>query len=218
MTEAPFMRARSAEQKAQRAEAILSAAAHVLDRDGIEGATLAAIAAEAGVVKSGLYRYYESREDVLMHLLAQDAVLLIDRVAAAYAALPQRNDFAAMGRIFAAECAALPRFGLLISQMASVLEQNVSPARIIEIKRGFLAHMGRMVEALVTAAPSIARADAVFLVNALTHLVAGLWPVTHPAPAVAEALEAPDLEPFRIEFQDQLARSATALIRGMAGR
>jgi AcrR family transcriptional regulator len=48
---------------------ILAAAAHLCERLGIEGVRMDAIAAEAGVSKGTLYRFFESREDLLLATL-----------------------------------------------------------------------------------------------------------------------------------------------------
>jgi AcrR family transcriptional regulator len=51
-------------QRRTRAK-VLAAAREVLRRDGLRGATIDAIAAEAGVARSTVYRNWETREDVL---------------------------------------------------------------------------------------------------------------------------------------------------------
>ena len=44
---------------------ILDAAQRVLDRDGIEGATVRAIAKEAGYTPGALYAYYANKDTIL---------------------------------------------------------------------------------------------------------------------------------------------------------
>ncbi len=50
-------------------EEILEAARHVLLRKGIAGVTLAAVAREVGVSKTGLYYYFESKDALLFELV-----------------------------------------------------------------------------------------------------------------------------------------------------
>ena len=64
----PFQRARKPEEQQLRREAILRAAAELFDAEGPQGAGLNAIAARAGFTKSNVYRYFESREEVLLSL------------------------------------------------------------------------------------------------------------------------------------------------------
>ncbi len=63
-----FQRARKPAEQQLRREAILAAAAALFDAEGPQGAGLNAIAAKAGFTKSNVYRYFESREEVLMSL------------------------------------------------------------------------------------------------------------------------------------------------------
>jgi AcrR family transcriptional regulator len=47
-------------------ERLLRAAAGIVARDGMEAATTAAIAAEAGVAEGTLYRHFDSKDDLLI--------------------------------------------------------------------------------------------------------------------------------------------------------
>ena len=60
-----FQRARRPEQKRQRRAAILAAAAELLASDGVDGVTLNRISHRVGLAKSNLYRYFDSREQIL---------------------------------------------------------------------------------------------------------------------------------------------------------
>jgi AcrR family transcriptional regulator len=213
-----FQRARSPEHKAERERAILRAASLVLDRDGIEATTLNAIAHEARLAKSNLYRYFESREEILIRLLGAEAGELIEEVAGAYARLPAKDDLEAMGRIFAKACKARPRFCLLISQMAPILERNISVERVIEVKRGFMPMLAAMSGAIYEAAPSLGLDGAEMTLKAGVALVAGLWPVAHPPPTVAEALKHPDISHLYEDFETTLARAMLCLMEGIRAR
>ena len=68
MTE--FQRARSAEAKQLREEAILEAAARLGARSGIREVTLTDIADEVGMHKSAMLRYFETREQIFLRLTA----------------------------------------------------------------------------------------------------------------------------------------------------
>ena len=65
-------RARSPEEKELRRAAILQAAAALVEREGLEKTGLNAIAREAGISKANIYRYFESREAILLHLVLED--------------------------------------------------------------------------------------------------------------------------------------------------
>ena len=56
-------RARSDSEKEARRDAILKAAQRLIGRVGIDGMTMNALAAEAGVSKGTLYIYFSSKEE-----------------------------------------------------------------------------------------------------------------------------------------------------------
>src|ERR1700727_853607 len=67
-TSSTFQRARSSENKTQRRESILAAAAQLATRDGVRQVTLTDIAARVGMHKSALLRYFETREQIFLEL------------------------------------------------------------------------------------------------------------------------------------------------------
>src|ERR1700753_3579038 len=67
-----FRRARRPEQKEQRREAILGAAAELARRDGVRAVSLSDIARAVGIHKSALLRYFETREQIFLELTARE--------------------------------------------------------------------------------------------------------------------------------------------------
>src|SRR5258705_8279299 len=67
-----FQRARSPEAKQQREDAILAAARSLGAKRGIRQITLTDIAEAVGMHKSALLRYFETREQIFLHLTAED--------------------------------------------------------------------------------------------------------------------------------------------------
>ena len=65
---AVWQRARSDEQKEQRKAVLLDAASRMLESRPLDGISLNAIAREANVSKANVYRYFESREALFLHL------------------------------------------------------------------------------------------------------------------------------------------------------
>ena len=61
-------RARSAEQKALRREAVLEAAEAYFLEVGYEAFSMAQLAKKAGLVKGTLYLYFKTREELFMTL------------------------------------------------------------------------------------------------------------------------------------------------------
>jgi len=222
-----FKRARRPAQKAQRRQAVLEAAITLLEESGLENAgleavNLAAIARRAGVVKSNLYRYFESREEILVRLLVTD----MEEMCAGLERNPPsrvgegRGDLARIAQDLAAAFAARPRLCLLTSALASTLERNISEETLFELKRDIMAAGVRLVNALHAAAPTLGPNGAMAAGHAIFALVAGLWPMANPAPQVAAVMARPELaafENFHGHFQDSLESAIHALLIGYAG-
>src|SRR5690242_14026660 len=66
-----FQRARSAEQREIRRQAILDTAAAMLDEMPVAEVSLNELSRRVGLAKSNVLRYFESREAVLLELLAR---------------------------------------------------------------------------------------------------------------------------------------------------
>jgi len=123
-----------------------------------------------------------------------------------------------MADMFAEACVARPRFCLLISQMAPILERNISVESVIDLKRGFTVMLQEMGTAIYEAAPSLGIEGAEIVLKTSTTLVAGLWPVAHPSGNVAEALEHPDIAHFKQDFGSTLSYTMLLLMEGVAAR
>jgi AcrR family transcriptional regulator len=132
--EASFQRARKPEQVAARRQAILLAAAELFDAEGPDGAGLTAIAARAGFTKSNVYRYFESREAVLLDLFVASYGAAVDELEAELGDV-RRGDTAAVARVLAGVFLRHPRLCHLLSILGTVLETNVTEAVLIEVKR-----------------------------------------------------------------------------------
>ncbi|MGG7568095.1 TetR family transcriptional regulator [Rhodovulum sp. DZ06] len=219
MADDGFQRARSPERKAERRASILSAARALLDEGGPEAATLSAIASRAGVVKSGLYRYFESREEILIQLLIDGCEKMVEELeieagtlAASDAPQDQRLLHLAAGT--AACFAERPRLCHLVSIMAGTLEQNISAPKIVELKSAMYLLHQRGVAALVRGHGALSAEGAEIAMRMIFTSVAGLWPMANPGPKVREAVEAANLPAFAYDFEDALRCAAYAAFSG----
>jgi AcrR family transcriptional regulator len=221
MSSAPsFQRARTPDERAHREGAILAAAAALFDAEGLEGVTLNAVARRAGVAKSNLYRYFESREAILLALLNEDQAAIVAALEEGLARLTGPVDPRAVARVFAEVAVASPRFCVLQSALSTVLEQNISEEGIARYKREVLRLGLRIGNALRAALPSLPAHAAGPFIRYLHVVVAGLYPLAHPAPAAARVLRDPQFAVLRSDLaQDMevmLAAVLTALGRSDA--
>lgn len=210
-----FQRARQPEQIEQRRTQLLRAAAELFDAEGPAGAGLNAIAARAGFTKSNVYRYFESREQVLIELFREEFTALataMDRAISAEAS----GDVAALSGAISATFLGHPRCCALIAIFSSTLEQNVSEATIAEVKLYLGEQSRRIAMALMARLPGASVEDCGWVIAMAGSLVAGMWPAAHPPPAAKAVLARPGFEHLRMDMARNLPRAIQALLAGIA--
>lgn len=215
MTTTTFQRARKPEEIQARRETLLAAAAELFDAEGPLGAGLNAIAARAGFTKSNVYRYFESREEVLLSLFLAEMNQLVPALAAAVAATPE-NDLDALAAVVTKQFASRPRLGQLTSILSSTLEANVSEDTFVAVKRTMGGMAADMAAALRTRLPNASAEDALWAITMIGALVAGLWPGAHPAPVAERVLSRPEFARHRPSIERDLPRAVRALLASIA--
>lgn len=209
-----FQRARQPEQKTLRRETLIAAATALFDEEGPSGTGLNAIAARAGFTKSNIYRYFESREEVLMTLLMQEQEAFVTALVARLDSLTPGFVGAAAAAI-SAEFLGHQRYCKLISMFSSVLEQNVSDDSIASYKRALYTQIDPVAPALMRALPSLTLADAQWLFRVVATLIAGMWPAAYPSAAAQRVLDREEFRGFRPVPEQDLPRAILALLRGI---
>jgi AcrR family transcriptional regulator len=209
-----FRRARRPEQKAVRRQAILTAAAELLDEHGVHGVGLNALAARAGVTKSNVYRYFESREEILLTLFVEDLRALVDAAEARLGAVAA-GDREQTAAVLARALLAQPRFCGFLGVLSSVLEENVSEDVILRIKRESYALMQRLSAALHRALPALALPDCQWAMQMIALLTSGLWPAAHPGPAAQRVLARPEYACLQVDAERDLTRGVSVILRGL---
>lgn len=214
MTRQTFQRARRPEQKEQRRATILAAAADLFEAGGFERVSLNAIARRAGLAKSNLYRYFDSREDMFLQLLHDDWEGWFAEVSERLAPLAGSGDVRAVARVLAETAAARPRMCKLVSVLSAVIERNISEETLLAFKLRSLALGQRGGLGLLLALPGLTP-DAVARFLIQQHaLIAGLWPMSRPNEVVSRVMERPELAPYRHDFAAELELALGCLLRG----
>ena len=134
MSHPGFQRARQPEQKEQRRQELLDAAARLLGDGGLEAVTLTAIARAAKVAKSNIYRYFGSREEILLEILVDDELAWVRDLERALYGMGGGDEIDTVASIMARTIAARPITCQLISVVANVLEHNLTPEAVLRFK------------------------------------------------------------------------------------
>jgi AcrR family transcriptional regulator len=231
MTDDDFQRARRPEQKEERKLLLVTTARELLLESGEQDLSLNEIARRAGMAKSNVYRYFESREAVFIDLLRYEwsqwfsdleAAIALDVRLAAPTEPHRAQGSCDLSRVDAvlehiAEAhARRPLLGRLSSILAAVIERNVSAETVRSFKLESVEFVAMLATFLHAHAPELTKRDYEELFHAGFVALIGLWPFSHPAPQVAAVLEDPRLAPFRHDFVRDYRRHLSLLARGLA--
>lgn len=217
VTTSEFQRARSPEAKQQREAAILDAATRLGALNGIRQVTLTDIAAEVGMHKSAMLRYFETREQIFLRLTARGwrdwSADLRDRLRALPRG-PGRAAVPAVAEAFAASLVARPMFCDLLAQAPLNLERNVTLDSVRSFKLVTLAEVDA-ISLELSRVLALRPAQCVDVIATATSLAGALWQMATPGPEVQELYRSdPRLAHAIVEVGPRLTRVLTALLTG----
>ena len=184
---------------------------------GIEKVSLNAIAKRAGLAKSNVYRYFDTREAIFLELVYADYGDMARALSEGLVPLAGSNDLEGVADLITDVYVARPRLCQLTAVLASVLEQTPSEETILEFKTRLLELGRNLLFAVYAAAPRIALEDWVGLITTTHGLVAGLWPMAHPSEATARVLARPEFAVYHTSFEVSLRKALRAILKGTAG-
>jgi AcrR family transcriptional regulator len=219
-----FQRARSEEQRALRSRAILDTAASMLKEMPVADLSLNELSRRVGLAKSNVLRYFDSREAVLLELLASSAREWIAHLAAELPSVVRRRAaFArrAEGLATAISSSLVERPVLcdLMSTQASVLEHNVSVEAVTSYKLAALADAEALAGLVRDALPELSQEDAWQYMVAAWLMTSALWAHARPPEAVLQACAADErLEKVHLDFPATLEDYLTTLAIGLRAR
>lgn len=214
-----FQRARTDEQRAQRRAAILAEAGCMLDEGArIADISLNGLARRVGLAKSNLLRYFETREAVLLALLASEYESWLDAVEADLGATARR-EIDGVAEVLADTIAARPVLSELIANAQLVLEQNVSAEVAAAYKRTAVAQAIRLVSAIESQIGPLPDSARLTLAGGVNVAIGGVWGLCRPSPGMAAAYERyPELAALRLDHRLALRELLATLLAGLVAR
>lgn len=209
-------RARNAEAKDERRSDILRAALALFAETPYDKVTMAALARRTGLAKGTVYLYFDTKEAVFL-------ALLIDQLDGWFAALSPRLEAVPLGEleqrlpeIFAHTLAERPALIRLLGLLHTTLERNIDVSLARDFKRRLAAMMavpGALIEARLA---GFRAGDGARLMMRMHALVVGIGQMANPSEIVAQAIDDPGLELFRVDFERELSAVTRILLRGWA--
>ncbi|MCE0763509.1 TetR family transcriptional regulator [Pseudonocardia kujensis] len=215
-----FQRARTPEQRQVRRSTILATAREMLSEMGVSELSFNRLSERAGLAKSNILRYFDSREAILLELLDDEQKAWLADLGPVLAQrtepnAPVRERVAALAESVAESLTARPLLNELVSAQASVLEHNVSPDGAARYKRAALDNVRTFATLIGRSLPELPESGAVEVAGALVMLASSAWTYSQPSAAMRAAYEAdPDLAAHCIVFRDAIEHLATLLISG----
>jgi AcrR family transcriptional regulator len=196
-------RARSASQKAARRETILDAAARAFSESALDDVNLADIAADAGLTKAALYRYYRGKELLFLALYERELTQLIEGMQ-----VPAGRDPATA---VVDALLARPLFCSLSAILHTVLERRLEVEEALAFKRNLMAALQTLSKSLARAVP-LSETTILRVILRIQQALIGAWHLGHPAPVVDRVLEEPGLTALRCDFAEELTFQVRAIV------
>lgn len=207
-----FQRARKPEEKEVRRRAILQAARDLAREVGPIEMGLNELGRRSGVSKPNIYRYFESREEILFRLYAAEITELVESLEGR---LRAGLDVPAVAAVVAREHLSRPLLCQLAGMVASILEHNISTDTIAAVKTELVPVLARAVAALRRSLPWLSEADALFAFHAIELQLAALWPAANPSRAAREVLSRPEFTAMCADAGRDYPRFIEVLLAGL---
>jgi AcrR family transcriptional regulator len=212
-----FRRARRPEQREQRRQAILDAAAAMLAEMPVADISLRELSRRVGLAGSNVLRYFETREGVFLALLdklSDEWLDQLERDLGASSSHAPVEPVEQIAQTWARSLASRPLLCELTSVLAGVLERNVSVDSVRQFKRRAIARNVRLANLIQAALPDLSGGAALETASLATTLLAGLWPLANPGPVVRAATEDPELAAAHVDFTGRMTRGLVLLLAG----
>jgi AcrR family transcriptional regulator len=223
MTTPAFRRAHSQEQRAYRRATILDAATAMLAEMNVGQVTLTELGRRAGLAKSNVLRYFESREDVLLQVLDEASREWLDALDEEFQRLRANTSVSArcdaVAEILTRTLSARTVFCDLIASQAAVLEHNVSTEVVARFKRAAVANVAVLARLVRQVVPELSEPAAWQFAGTAVMMTGAVWTHSRPPAAVEAAYQAhDDLAATRLDFTDALRSMLTTLLAGLLAR
>jgi AcrR family transcriptional regulator len=210
-------RARSVEDKLARRSEILDAARKVFDFGEVDEFTMDAVAAELDLVKGTLYRYFPTREGLLLALASDEYQHWFARVDAALTEPTNGHPQDELAHILVDQLLLEPRFLRLAALVPSVLERNIPYETAMDYKSSVVAR-SRRTTGLVAAWLNVSDQQARQLLLHMQAAATGLYHLACPAPVIVQVLADPSFPGHTTDLRAELLHAASALIQATSSR
>ena len=210
-----YIRARSAEQKQERMDAIMAAADGLFAEMPYHKITMGLIAERLGWSRAGLYKYVATQEEIFLALHERENRAWLGDLEEALADVPMPHD--EFARTWAEVTARHGKFLRYQDILIAIIESNVTLERLTEFKRAFARMLAPMAE-LLRRQCGIDEPAAFDLYLRLLFQAPNLWAHYHCAELTREAMRLAGLPPVEGSFEEAYADFVETCIKRAAKR
>lgn len=213
-----FQRARQPEQKEERRAHVLATTRAMIEGGvDLRALSLNEIARRAGMAKSNVYRYFETREAVLLALVWEELQSWTEHMMTTWPrSTRSRSALDALVRHLARTIAERPMLCALVTAVPSVLERNLAEDTIRDFKLRTLQWLRELGRFLASRVPELSAEQYAELLYDGTAVIGGLYPAAFPVDAAARVSAEPALKALRRDLPRDLERFLLSLARDRA--
>lgn len=209
-----FERARSEEQKELRLRHIKDVTLHLYNTVQFQDISMASIAKELEFTRGNLYKYYKTKEEILLDILS-------DKTKTWYLELEQAlidvevNDIKHFCRVWAEVMNNNRDFLKLFSILFSIIEQNITLERLTDFKIEILQSNQAAAGLIYVKLPTLSEEDIIQFLNVQISLIVGLYPLSTPTPLQLQAIEKTGLPYQTPNFLDTFQQFLETYLKGL---
>lgn len=183
-----FERARSNEQKELRLKQIKDATMHLYNTVVYQDISMASIAKELDFTRGNLYKYYATKEEILLDVLSDRINLWHRNLDAEMTNIPI-NDTKQFCKIWANVTNESKDFLKLFSILFSIIERNVSMEKLTEFKKEILASNMAAANLIKEKFPDLSDEHIINFLSLQISTIAGLYPLSNPSELQQQAIK-----------------------------
>lgn len=196
-------RARSAEEKANRAQALVAAARRALETQSYDDVTVADIAKRAGLTKASAYLYFPTKESLFLRVIEEELAAWFETLEGGL----KKTKPSAVPALIARTLGEAPVLLQLLTLLHGRIETNLTLAEVACFKAFLAASLDRVGRALEARLDLDANLGARLLLRAHAMTI-GLKQMSDPPELVRKAIGAdPSLAGMTPKFEAELAAS-----------
>lgn len=213
-----WQRARGAEQKLERRQAIVTAAWEVFQAMPFQAVTMAQVAERLGLSKGTLYLYFKTKEELFLAVQLEQVEAWLGDVETDLNPWVGTGD--TQGVLGVIRDSVTPRFSLirLLAILDSVLERNVDAEKVHEFNLRLASRLASVGAKLEACLPFLRPGEGARFSLHGQALLIGMLQLADPQPAVERQCAAPGLEAFNLDYLTEVMEALGLMLRGLASR